>query len=82
MILLLTGIFLGSLVGYLLCRLGEKARIANEKQDLLDFNEQLLREKEELEFRYEHEARSYIRHLDSHCCVFQPVDEEWLEVVG
>ena len=58
-------LFLGSIVGCLLYGRGERSRIAQ-----LEFeNKKLLSEKEELEFRYEHEARSYIRHLDSHCCV-------------
>jgi hypothetical protein len=52
MILLLTGIFLGSLVGYLLCRLGEGKKILELKfknEELLDFNQRLVREKGHLE---------------------------------
>ena len=77
-------LFLGSIVGCLLYGRGERVRIAQlelDKEMLLDFNEKLIREKEELGFRYEREARSYIRHLDSHICVFQPADEEWPELI-
>jgi hypothetical protein len=81
MILLLTGIFLGSLLGYLLCRLGEKAKIANlefDKEMLLDFNEKLIRDRDEIEARYSMTFHGYVNHLDTHVCV-RVVEDRVLE---
>jgi hypothetical protein len=55
---------LGFLVGWMLSQ-----NIAEiEKQDLLDFNEMVLRDREQLEERYLLTSTGYINHLNSHEC--------------
>lgn len=68
MMFFLTGLFLGSLVCCFLRRREDQKRIAQlefDKEMLLDFNEKLIRDREEVESR----------------CVLIPKDEDWPEIV-
>jgi hypothetical protein len=53
-----------------------------DKEILLDFNERLIADRDEVEQRYLLETKAYIRHLDSHVCVFVPDEEEWPEEIS
>lgn len=60
MALFFIGLFLGSIVGYFLCRRIWKGVVSNlefDKEMLLDFNEKLIRDRDEIEARYELEAK-------------------------
>jgi hypothetical protein len=82
MILLITGIFIGSIVGYLLCRRDWKSLVAqleDEKQQLCEFNEKIRNDRDEIENRYAMTFRGYVNHLDTHVCQRIPVGDEVLE---
>lgn len=75
------GILLGSLVGYLLCRRYWKRVVSDlefDKEMLLDFNEKLIRDRDEIEARYSMTFHGYVNHLDTHVCRRVVVAEkEW-----
>lgn len=70
---------LGMLACWLICR-RKISDLEFDKEILLDFNEKLMRDRDELEERYLLTSRGYIAHLDSHYCVVIEVEEEWQEL--
>lgn len=71
---------LGVFITYLVMRC-EIKDLKADKEMVLNFNEKLIRDHDEINPRYELEAKSYIRHLDSHRCVYVPEEEEWPSIV-
>lgn len=68
MIYLIPTFLLGMLVGWLIMR-WELNCLKVDKQTLLDFNERLIRDREDLDQRYLMISRGYIAHLDKYECV-------------
>ena len=74
---LFAGLFVGSIVGYFLCRRDWKRVVSDlefEKEMLLDFNEKLIRDRDQIEQRYEMAVRAYVGHLDNFDCQWKKED--------
>lgn len=81
MIYIFPAFLLGILVSSLLMR-RENADLKLNNEMLLDFNEKLIRDRDELELRYKAAMAIYLNHRNSHVCVEVPKEEEWPEEVS